>query len=256
MNRNELRKLIGKTVKFYPIPRQDSESGSYQSDKNLWLVRCETPDRKGFEFFNMHGNYNSLVLDSPKINKFDEPDVLIIRGKVVFDGSTVRYEPFTPQPDSVSAANTNLSMFLEGADETGLLEITSPTFEALRFSVKNTGEQTARDYRNTILIPQAFRHPSSQSYLGDLSKQGETTSGEKQYIVYEKFVNNPIYKNESVKIGQLILQADPGEYTLLWQIRCDDGSFPTETTYGEMKIRVAPLSSLVKHAVENLYKEP
>jgi hypothetical protein len=132
-------KNIGKTFQFFPIPRHDSASGSYESDKNQWLLRRETPDKKGLEFLNILGDYNPLVLDSPKINKFDEPDVLILRGQVIFDGSTVRYEPFTPKPASLSGPSTSLRLYLEGVDENGVRELPGPTVDVFRFSVANRG---------------------------------------------------------------------------------------------------------------------
>ena len=166
------------------------------------------------------------------------------------------FEPFTPQPASLSTPNTNLSMVIADADEDGVAVISPPIFNELRFCVKNTGEQTVRDYRNTILVPQAFTRPASLSYLGNLSRQGEIIIGEQQYDVYGNFIQTPIYKDESIQIGQLILKADPGEYILLWKIRCDDGVFPADTTYGEIKIRVVLLSNLVQRATENLYNKP
>jgi hypothetical protein len=47
-----------------------------------------------------------------------------------------------------------------------------------------------------------------------------------------------------------------GDHIVLWQIRCDDGVFSSETTYGEIKIKIIPLSGLVKRAEERLGIKP
>ena len=240
MNRAELKKNIGKTFQFFPFPRHDSASGSYESDKNQWLLRRETPDKKGFEFLNILGDYNPLVLDSPKINKFDEPDVLILRGQVIFDGSTVRYEPFTPKPASLSVPSTSLRLYLEGVDENGVRELPGPTVDVFRFSVANRGQQTVRDYRALILVPQTFRRPSYGSYVGDLPMPHATSIGEQKYALYEKPMSQPIYKNDSIKIGEILLNTALGDHIIFWRIRCDDGVFPTEAPYGEIKVRIVP----------------
>jgi len=220
MNRAELKKNIGKTFQFFPIPRRDSASGSYESDKNQWLLRRETPDKKGFEFLNMLGDYNPLVLDSPKINKFDEPDVLILRGQVIFDGSTVRYEPFTPKPASLSVPSTSLRLYLEDADQNGVSERGGSSVQGFRFWVCNTGEQTVRDYRVTLLVPSVFTRPPYGMFEGYITKQYDTTVGEQEYGAYEMFASQPIYKNDSIKIGEVLLSTVTGYYIFRWQIRC------------------------------------
>jgi hypothetical protein len=144
MNRDELKKNIGRTFQFFPIPRRDSASGSYESDKNQWLLRRSTPDKKGFEFLNIIGDYNPLVLDPLKIKNFDAPDILILRGQVILEGSTVRYEPFHPRP--ASALNTRLCLYVNGPDEEGLIVLPTPMFESMEFCVVNQGEQTIRKY--------------------------------------------------------------------------------------------------------------
>ncbi|MDO8356937.1 MAG: hypothetical protein Q7U76_11160 [Nitrospirota bacterium] len=223
---------------------------------NQWILRSETADKKGFEFLNAIRDHAHFVLEPVQIRQFDAPDKLVLRGQVVLKDASVIFEPFHPKPVSPFAPTPALRLYLEGADENGSPVITSPTFEALRFCVKNVGEQTIRDYRNTVFIPQAFRRPSSESYIDNLSKQDEVMIGEQEYVVYGNFISNPIYKYESIRIGQLILQADPGEYTLLWKIHCDDGIFPTEETYGQIKLRVIHFGGLVDRAFENLYKKP
>jgi hypothetical protein len=254
MNRTELRKNIGKTFQFLPHPRHDSATGSYESDKNKWLLRRETQDKKGFEFLNLLGDYSPLVLDSPKINKFDDPDILILRGQVIFDGSTVRYEPFTPKPASVSTTTVNLRISVEGSDENNVLMMTSPPFEPVRFVIENIGEQTVRDYRNTVLIPTAFTRTSSASYLGNLKHCDDVEIDKHPYSVFSNFILQPIYKRERVRIGSLSLKANYGEYKFFWQIRCDDGTFPSEDTYGSVHIHVVPLSDLIMLASEHVDK--
>ena len=256
MNQSYFRTNIGKKFKFFPIPTRNSANGPYESDKNLWLLHREAPDQKGFEFLNLIGVYNPLVLDSAKINNYDEPDKFILRGQVIFDGSTVRYEPFTPKPAALSLSNASLSLSLDGADENGIVEISPPIFNALLFRVTNEGEQSVPDYKTTILVPQAFNRPTSPSYIKGLEEEGETMQGELCFNVFGRSITRPIYKKQTEKIGELILKADPGDYIIRWQIHCDDRVFPSETTYGEIKIRVVPLGSLVERAVENLFKEP
>lgn len=252
MNRGELRKNIGQVFKFSPVPRRDSTIGSYESENNQWFLRRETPDRKSFELLNMSGDYHPLVLDPLKIKNFDAPDILILRGQVILEGSTVRYEPSHPKPASASMPTVSLCMSLEGSDQNGLLEIPGGLVESFRFCVTNMGEQTVRDYRTMILIPPAFTRPIHGITLGQIPKQSDIMVGEQQYAVYEKFMSEPIYKKDTIKIGQLFFSTVPGHYVLLWQIRCEDGSFPTETAYGELKISVTPIGDLVKRAEEHL----
>jgi hypothetical protein len=251
MNREELRKNIGQVFRFFPIPKRDSAIGLYESENNQWLLRRETPDKKSFEFINQIGDYTPLVLDPLKIKNFDAPDILILRGQVILQGSTVRYEPSHSKSASASMPTANLCMSLEGSDQNGLLEIPG-SFESFRFCVTNIGETTVRDYRAMILIPTAFTPPSHGISFGQIPKQSEIMLGEHQYAAYEKFMSEPIYKNDTIKIGQLFFSILPGHYIFLWKIRCDDGSFPTETTYGEMKVEVTPLSGLVMRAEKHL----
>ncbi len=150
-------------------------------------------------------------------------------------------------------------MSLEGVDENGLLVVHTPLIEpaeSFRFIVTNVGEQTVRGYRNTVLIPSSFHRTTSASYLGNLSQSGTTEIAGQQYLVYGNFIQEPIYKNERIRIGSIPLKADIGEYIFLWKVRCDDGVFPTDSTYGEIKVRVIPSGDLIARAVKNLYKNP
>ena len=256
MNRRELRKMVDKTFRFVPPPIQVSATGSVESDMNLWIHRGETPDKKGFEFLNAMREHDPFILDHSQIRKCDAPNKLLLFGQVILDGSTVRYEPFNPRPASLSLSNASLSLILDGADENGIVEISPPMFNTLLFRVTNEGEQSVPDYKTTILVPQAFTRPTSPSYIKGLEEQGEIMQGELCFNVYGSSITRPIYKKQTEKIGELILKADPGDYIIRWQIHCDDGVFPSETTYGEIKIRVVPFGSLVERAVENLYKKP
>ena len=240
MNRDELRKNIGQVLKFFPIPRRDSTIGSYESENNQWLLRRESSDKKSFEFLNMIGDYNPLVLDPLKIKNFDAPDILILRGQVILEGSTVRYEPSHPKPASPSLPTTRLHLLLEGVDENGMRELPGPTTHAFHFSISNSGQQTVRDYRALILVPLSFTRPSHGSYLDDLPQPHAASIGERKYAMYEKPMLQPIYKDDSIKIGRVLLDCPVGDHIILWQIRCDDGVFPTEATYGEIKVRIIP----------------
>jgi hypothetical protein len=239
MNRKELRKMVNKTFRFVPLPIQVSETGSSESDMNLWIHRGETPDKKGFEFLNAMREHDPFILDHSQIRKYDAPNNLILFGQVIIEGSTVRYEPFHPKPASASTIPVSLRMSMEGADENNSLLITSPPLEPLRFVIENMGEQTVRDYRTKVLIPTAFVRSSSDSYLGNLSQSGKVVKIAKHpYSVYGNFMSQPIYKKERVRIGSLPLKANYGKYNFFWQIRCDDGAFPTERTYGRIERRV------------------
>jgi len=167
----------------------------------------------------------------------------------------VRYGPSHPKP--AAKITVNLRMSMEGAGKNNVHFMTSPPLEPLRFVVENLGEQTVRDYRTIVLIPTAFTRSSSDSYLGNLSHTGNIVKIEKHdYAVYGNFMSEAIYKKERVRIGSLPLKANYGVYNFLWQIRCDDGAFPSEKNYGRIKINVVPLGDLVKHADERLFDKP
>lgn len=192
MDRDKFRKNIGRTLQFIPHPRRDSANGTWESDMNTWILQGETADKKGFQFLNAIRDHDPLVLDLDQMRHFDAPDKLILRGQVIFKESAVLFEPFHPKPASASMPTVSLCMSLEGADENGLLEIPSRMVESFRFCVTNMGEQTVRDYRTTILIPQAFKRPNHGIQLGQLPQQGDIIIGEQQYAVYEKFMPEPI----------------------------------------------------------------
>lgn len=183
------------------------------------------------------------------------PNKLILRGQIVLKETAVLFEPFHPKPASPSILNSSLRLSLEDANESGLIELPGPTIGSFRFWVSNYGNQTIRDYRVMILVPPPFRKPPYGSYEGNLFKHHDLMMGERRYAVYEKSISQPIYKNDSIKIGEILLSTDLGDHVLLWQIRCDEGVFPTETTYGEIKVRIVPLGNLVERADENLFKK-
>jgi hypothetical protein len=256
MKLDELRKNIGRTFQFLPQPRRDDATGSWESDMNLWILKAETDDKTGFRFLNAIRDQEPFVLERAQIRQFDAPNNLILRGQVILRGTSVIFEPFYPKPASSSVPKTNLRLLIEGTDDTGWVVIPHQALEPLKFIVVNDGEITVRDYRNTVFIPMAFIRTSSSSYLTNLSSDSQQTIGEQDYRVYTNFISAPIYKEERARIGLLPLKADPGEYTFLWQIRCDNGVFPTETTYGEIKIRVLSLGVMMKDALENLHNTP
>jgi hypothetical protein len=238
MNRDQLKKNIGKKFKFFPIPVRNSATGQYESDKNEWLLRRESADNKGFEFLNLIGDYNPLVLDSLKIKNFDEPDTLILRGQVVFDGSTVRYEPFTAKPVSAEATNASLVMTLEGADQTGILHISHANLTRIaspQFLVTNSGKLTVRDYRVEIFVPQSIQYYYGMR-PGSLTAENSVDIRDQAYTAYRKTILEPIYKEETVRIGDLLFTIDVGDHSLFWRIRCDDGVFPSETECGVLRI--------------------
>lgn len=207
---------------------------------NLWILRGETADKTGFEFLNAIRDHDPLILDHKQIRKFDAPNQLLLYGQVILKGTSVLFESFTPQPDSLSIPNTNLNLLLEGADENGVRELPGPTVDSFRFYVANRSQQTVRDCRAAILVPLAFTRPPYGSYKEDLPIPHATSIGDRKYAVYEKSISQPIYKNDSIKIGEVLLSTALGEHILLWQIRCDDGVFPSEAQYGEIKVRIVP----------------
>lgn len=223
---------------------------------NTWIVQSETSDKKGFVFLNTIRDHDPFILDLDQMRNFDAPNKLVLRGQVILKGTSVLFEPFHPKPASLSFSDASLSVILDGADESGIIEISPPMFNPLIFRVKNEGERSVPDYKITILVPQAFTRPTSPSYIKGLEEQGEIMQGELCFNVYGSSITRPIYKKQTEKIGELILKADPGEYTLLWKIHCDDGIFPTEETYGKIKLRVIHFGGLVDRAFENLYKKP
>lgn len=254
MNLQQLKKCIGQTFRFLPIPRRDTSTGSWESDMNLWILRGETADKKAFEFLNTVRDHPPFFLDLYQIRKFDAPDSLTLRGQVILKVDSVSYEPFHPKPSS-DTLPTFLTMFLEGFEDNPLPKFTSPSFEPFKFCVKNTGQQAVRDFRSTLGIPQGFRFPSLPPLRGNLHKKCESTINNTQYVFYENFAQSPVYRNEIVSVGELILQADPGNYTFLWKINCDDGTFPKEDEYGQIKVCLVPFGDIMDEVVGNLYKK-
>jgi hypothetical protein len=256
MNLSELRKNIGRTFRFIPLPRRDSSSGSWVDDKNLWVLRREVDGNKGFEFLNVISDHDPLILDHIQIRNFDAPDQLLLRDQVILKGSAVLYESFFPQPASLALPNTSLRLSLGGSDGQDEFGMLSPPLDPINFVVANTGQQTVRDYRNVVLIPKEFSRTTSSSYLGNLSTQEDTEIDGRTYAIFGNFVSIPIYKNETVNIGVLRLKADPGDYDFLWQIRCDEGTFPAEGQYGKINVQVKSLGDFVDRAVDGLYRPP
>jgi hypothetical protein len=188
----------------------------------------------------MIGDYNPLVLDPLKIKNFDAPDILILRGQVILEGSTVRYEPFHPKPASPSTPNASLCLSLENTPDSGLIELLGPTIDNFRFWVTNSGKQTVRDYRVMVLVPPAFQAPNYASYLGTFTKQHDIMIGGQRHTAFEQSMMKPVYQNDSIKIGEILFTTTLGDHSILWQIRCDDGVFPIEAQYGEIKVRIVP----------------
>jgi len=64
--------------------------------------------------------------------------------------------------------------------------------------------------------------------------------GGQRHTAYEKPMSKPIYQNDSIKIGEKLFATTLGDHIILWEIRCDDGVFPVEAPYGEIKVRILP----------------
>ena len=86
--------------------------------------------------------------------------------------------------------------------------------------------------------------------------KNELTIKNTEYMIYEIFTQSPVYKKEQVYLGELILEGELGNHTLLWKIRCDEGTFPNEEEYGEINVCVVRLGDLVDEAIGNVYKQP
>lgn len=129
MNLSELRKNIGHTFRFIPHPRRDSSSGPWVDDKNLWILRRESDDKKGFEFVNVIRDHDPLILHHDQIRNFDAPDQLLLRGQVILKGTAVVYEAFSPQPASLALPNTSLRLSLAGSDAEDEFGMLSPPLD-------------------------------------------------------------------------------------------------------------------------------
>lgn len=241
MDRDKFKTNIGRTVQFLPHPRRDSASGSWESDMNTWLFRGEIANGK-FEFLNAICDHDPLILDLSQMRNCDAPDKLLLRGQIIVKGKSVLFEPFHPKPASPSIPNTSLHLSLEGADENGTRVFFGPTVYQFIFFVANRSQQTVRDYRVSILVPSSFIQPSFGSFKQDLPKTYATSVregkyGEGVYSVYEMAISQPIYGNGRIRIGEVHFGTALGNHIILWKIQCDDGVFPSETTYGEIVIK-------------------
>ncbi len=252
MNREELKKCIGRTFEFVPCPRRDTSTGSWESDMNLWILLRETPDKKAFEFQNTVRDHHPFILDLHQIRNFDAPDKLILRGQVILKDDSINYEPFHPKPSSETRP-TVLTMFLEDLEDEEIPLLLSIVPQSLKFCIRNTGHLTVRDFRTTLVIPSAFKISAPLSTK--LSMKGEQTINETHYIIYDHFSESPIYKNEQIRIVELSLRAGPSDYIILWKIRCDDGTFPKDDEYGQIKVRFKALDELLDEAVQNVHRK-
>lgn len=97
MNKRQLTKLIGTTVKLRPRPQRD---GKYVPDeRNKWHVLEETEDKKGLALKNVLTNHE-FVIAYDNINQYRSPDLILLRGQPILKGEqTVIVEPFIDAPD-------------------------------------------------------------------------------------------------------------------------------------------------------------
>ena len=98
MNKSELKKNIGTTVKLLPKPTLDNKPLS--DSRNKWLVLSELEDAKGLLFQNVIMDHEfSLGYDN--IREYRSPDLLILRGQLVMkNDAAVSFEPFTDSPET------------------------------------------------------------------------------------------------------------------------------------------------------------
>lgn len=68
----------------------------------------------------------------------------------------------------------------------------------------------------------------------------------RRYSVFGNFVATPIYKGESIKVGVLPLKAVLGDYVFLWQVRCEEGTFPAQEQYGKINVKVMNYDDFLK----------
>lgn len=255
MNREELKKCIDQTFKFVPTPRRATPMGSWESDMNLWILLRETPDKKAFEFRNTIRDHQPFFLDLHQIRNFDSPNKLVLRGQVILKDDSIDYEPFYPTPSSETRPTT-LTMFLEELEDEEVPILLGIVPQSLKISIRNTGDQTVRDFRTTLALPSAFNVRGLSIPADKLRIKDDRTINGIHYIIYEHFSESPIYKNEPMRIVEVSLSADPNDYILLWKIRCNDGTFPGEDEYGQIKVRFQSIRKLLDESIQNTYKKP
>ena len=97
VNKQQLTKLIGTTVKLRPRPQRD---GKYIADeRNKWHVLHETEDKKGLALKNVLTNHE-FVLAYDSINQYRSPDLILLRGQPILnDERSITVEPFIDAPD-------------------------------------------------------------------------------------------------------------------------------------------------------------
>ncbi|MEP6958431.1 MAG: hypothetical protein ABI980_06845 [Nitrospirota bacterium] len=209
---------------------------------NTWILQRETSDKKGFEFLNAIRDHEPLILEPVQIRNFDAPDKLVLYGQIIFKDSSVHFEPFHPKPASPSTPSSSLRLFIENADKDGIIEQHGPTIDVLRFWVSNSGSQAVRDYRVMILVPPTLvRYNFLYGAVSSFIQRNEIMVEERGlYTLNELPMSQPIYKDDSIKIGEIMFSTTVGDHTLLWQIRSEEGVFPADTSYGELKVRIVP----------------
>jgi len=241
MDKQKFKTNIGHTFQFLPHPRRDTANGLYESDTNKWILIGETADRKGWELLNAVADYDRLTLEPVQIRNYDAPDKLILRGQIIIRGASVLFESFHPIPASAVNPTASLRISLGNTPDGGPIELLGPTVNSFTFWASNDGNQTVPDYRVSILVPPEFASTPHGTYSGNLMEHHKTTIGNRRYTVYEKAILEPIYKNGGlVKLGEVLFSTTVGNHIILWQIRCDEGVFPTEGKYGELQVIIKP----------------
>jgi len=104
----------------------------------------------------------------------------------------------------------------------------------LKFSVFNSGDKSVKGIYNHILIPAELQPVSGSSYLGNLSKSGESKIEGTKCSNYKNYVEEPVFPTRSLEIGTLSFKGPPGAYKILWQIAAEDGAFPDSSSFGEI----------------------
>jgi len=97
MNKKRLAKQEGRAIRLYPIPQKRIDGKLVGSLNNEWILLPFPSDGKGPEVLNAVTRHR-FRLFYDRVKEFQEPDVLILRGQVLLDGSNVEYEPFVEKP--------------------------------------------------------------------------------------------------------------------------------------------------------------
>lgn len=250
MNRKKLKELEGRTVRLTPPPIREDKQGASVDDKNSWHFLQLKGDT--VQLLNAVSEHR-ITLQVSFIRQFEEPDFLILKGRLILRGSKADFEPFRPQP-ATDISRPDLHISLHGDNKNGVVLLSSVAPDPLRFDVANRGTEDVSNFRLTILIPQDFTRMAGAlpGDFGTWKNLGEQYIINLPFTIFETFVSHPIFKGELLKMDLLPLQAPAGQYRVFWRIRCGHGTFPSDSDYGEIIVRILSHSELMSAALKEL----